>query len=61
MACSVARDRFRTGIAHYLIRSYDYPAIAGNGLDAAKVYAKIAPDAAHALHMPSHIFTRVGY
>jgi len=49
------------GIAHYLIHSYDYPAIAGKGLEAAKAYAKIAPDAAHALHMPSHIFTRVGY
>jgi len=49
------------GIAHYLIHSYDYPAIANKGLDAAKAYARIAPDAAHALHMPSHIFTRVGY
>ena len=49
------------GIAHYLIHSYDYPAIASKGLDAAKAYARIAPDAAHALHMPSHIFTRVGY
>jgi hypothetical protein len=49
------------GIAHYLIHSYDYPSIANKGLDAAKAYAKIAPDAAHALHMPSHIFTRVGY
>jgi hypothetical protein len=49
------------GIAHYLIHSYDYPPIASKGLDAAKAYAKIAPDAAHALHMPSHIFTRVGY
>jgi hypothetical protein len=49
------------GIAHYLIHSYDYPPIASKGLDAAKAYARIAPDAAHALHMPSHIFTRVGY
>jgi hypothetical protein len=48
------------GVAHYLIHSYDYPPIAGNGLDAARRYGKIAPDAAHALHMPSHIFTRVG-
>lgn len=49
------------GIAHYLIHSYDYPPIAMHGLDAAKRYAKIAPDATHAQHMPSHIFTRVGY
>jgi hypothetical protein len=49
------------GAAHYLIHSYDYPAIAEKGLTAAKAYAAIAPDAPHALHMPSHIFTRVGY
>jgi Tfp pilus assembly protein PilF len=49
------------GVAHYLIHSYDYPAIAPQGLDAAKRYSKIAPDATHAQHMPSHIFTRVGY
>jgi len=48
------------GAAHYLIHSYDYPPIAKHGLDAARRYDKIAPDAAHALHMPSHIFTRVG-
>jgi hypothetical protein len=48
------------GIAHYLIHSYDYPALAEKGLPAARRYAKIAPDAPHALHMPSHIFTRVG-
>ena len=48
------------GVAHYLIHSYDYPPIAKQGLDAARRYSKIAPDAAHALHMPSHIFTRVG-
>jgi hypothetical protein len=48
------------GVAHYLIHSYDYPPIAAKGLDAARRYDKIAPDAAHALHMPSHIFTRVG-
>jgi tetratricopeptide (TPR) repeat protein len=48
------------GVAHYLIHSYDYPPLAGKGLDAAKRYDKIAPDAAHAQHMPSHIFTRVG-
>lgn len=48
------------GVAHYLIHSYDYPAIAEQGLDAAQRYAGIAPDAPHALHMPSHIFTRRG-
>jgi tetratricopeptide (TPR) repeat protein len=48
------------GVAHYLIHSYDYPPIANKGLEAAKRYAQIAPDAAHAQHMPSHIFTRVG-
>jgi len=49
------------GVAHYLIHSYDYPPLAQKGLEAAKRYSKIAPDAAHALHMPSHIFSRVGY
>ena len=48
------------GAAHYLIHSYDYPPIAEKGLSAAKRYADIAPSAPHALHMPSHIFTRVG-
>ncbi len=48
------------GISHYLIHSYDYPALAAKGLPAARRYATIAPDAPHALHMPSHIFTRVG-
>jgi tetratricopeptide (TPR) repeat protein len=48
------------GVAHYLIHSYDYPPIADKGLKAAKRYAEIAPSAPHALHMPSHIFTRVG-
>src|SRR5438309_9230307 len=49
------------GVAHYLIHLYDYPPIADKGLEAARRYAKIAPAAAHAQHMPSHIFTRVGY
>jgi hypothetical protein len=49
------------GAAHYLIHSYDYPPpIAGKGLPAARKFAAIAPSAAHAQHMPSHIFTRVG-
>src|SRR5262249_1297422 len=49
------------GLAHYLIHLYDYPELAAKGLDAANRYAKIAPAAPHAQHMPSHIFTRVGY
>ena len=49
------------GVAHYLIHLYDYPAIAEKGLDAAQRYSNIAPAAPHAQHMPSHIFTRVGY
>ena len=48
------------GVAHYLIHSYDYPPIAKHGMEAAVRYDRIAPDAPHALHMPSHIFTRVG-
>ena len=48
------------GVAHYLIHSYDYPALASLALPAARSYAKIAPSSAHALHMPSHIFTRLG-
>jgi tetratricopeptide (TPR) repeat protein len=48
------------GVAHYLIHSYDAPPIADQGLVAARRYASIAPSAPHALHMPSHIFTRVG-
>ncbi len=49
------------GVAHYLIHSYDYPPIAKHGVEAARKYAGIAPDAPHALHMPSHIFTRLGH
>ena len=48
------------GLAHYIIHSYDVPALAPKALDAAHRYAKIAPSAPHALHMPSHTFTRVG-
>jgi tetratricopeptide (TPR) repeat protein len=47
------------GVAHYLIHSYDYAPIAGRGLSAARRYLKIAPSVPHALHMPSHIFTRL--
>jgi len=55
-----ARHPDHPGVAHYLIHSYDAPPIAAKGLPAARRYADIAPDAPHALHMPSHIFTRVG-
>jgi hypothetical protein len=48
------------GAAHYIIHSYDYPSLAAKALPAARRYASIAPSAAHALHMPSHIFTRLG-
>lgn len=49
------------GLAHYLIHAYDAPALASRGEPAAFAYASIAPSAPHALHMPSHIFTRRGY
>lgn len=55
-----ARYPDHPGVAHYLIHSYDAPPIAIKGLPAARRYATLAPDAPHALHMPSHIFTRVG-
>jgi len=48
------------GVAHYIIHAYDFPPLAERALDAARRYAKIAPDSPHALHMPSHIFTRLG-
>lgn len=48
------------GVAHYIIHAYDYPTLADRALDAARRYAKIAPDSPHALHMPSHIFTQLG-
>jgi tetratricopeptide (TPR) repeat protein len=48
------------GVVHYLIHCYDYPALAQRGLSAAQSYASIAPWVPHALHMPSHIFTRLG-
>src|SRR6266566_454902 len=54
------KHRDHPGVAHYLIHAYDYPPIADKGLAAAMCYADIAPSAPHALHMPSHIFTRVG-
>jgi len=55
-----AKQPHHPGIAHYIIHCYDNPALAEQGLKAARTYAKIAPASAHANHMPSHIFTRVG-
>jgi hypothetical protein len=49
------------GLAHYIIHSYDVPPLAARALPAARRYARIAPSAPHALHMPSHTFTRLGY
>jgi hypothetical protein len=49
------------GLAHYIIHTYDVAALAGRALVAAQRYSEIAPDAPHALHMPSHTFTRTGY
>jgi tetratricopeptide (TPR) repeat protein len=56
-----ARQPRHPGVAHYLIHLYDTPALAEKGIGAAKRYSEIAPGAPHAQHMPSHIFTRVGY
>ncbi len=54
------QEPLHPGIAHYIIHSYDYPALAEMALPAARKYASIAPASAHAQHMPSHIFTRLG-
>src|SRR4030095_5571758 len=54
------QDPKHPGVVHYLIHSYDYPQFAQRGLTAAKTYDSIAPRVPHALHMPSHIFTRLG-
>ena len=56
----LAREPKHPGVAHYLIHAYDYPTLAHLALPAARSYAKIAPASAHAQHMPSHIFTRLG-
>ena len=48
------------GIVHYIIHTYDYPELAALALPAARKYASIAPSSAHAQHMPSHIYTRLG-
>ena len=53
-------DPEHPGVTHYLIHSFDYPDLAELALPAARVYAKLAPGSPHALHMPSHIFTRLG-
>ena len=55
-----AVDPDHPGVAHYLIHSYDKPQLAELGIPAARRYAQVAPAAPHALHMPSHIFARVG-
>src|SRR5258706_9900406 len=65
-AGAILEKLFRTepdhpGLAHYIIHTYDVPPLAGKALIAARRYSDIAPDAPHALHMPSHTFTRVGY
>ena len=56
----IASQPDHPGLAHYIIHSYDVPPLAGRALAAARRYATIAPSAPHALHMPSHTFTRVG-
>src|SRR5882672_2952889 len=56
-----AQQPTHPGLAHYIIHAYDVPALASQALTAARRYAAIAPDAPHALHMPSHTFTRLGY
>jgi tetratricopeptide (TPR) repeat protein len=54
------QEPLHPGIAHYIIHNYDYPGLAEMALPAARKYASIAPASAHAQHMPSHIFTRLG-
>jgi hypothetical protein len=56
-----AEEPNHPGAAHYIIHTYDVPALADRALVAARRYSEIAPDAPHALHMPSHTFTRTGY
>jgi hypothetical protein len=55
-----ARYPEHPGLPHYIIHAYDHPPLAAKALEAARRYAKVAPSAPHALHMPSHTFTRVG-
>ena len=56
-----AQEPTHPGLAHYIIHAYDVPGLCSQALVAARSYAQIAPDAPHALHMPSHTFTRLGY
>ena len=56
----LAAEPDHPGAAHYLIHAYDYPPLAQRGVMAARAYSKVAPAVPHALHMPSHIFTRLG-
>lgn len=56
----LARNPKHPGVAHYLIHGYDFPSLAQLALPVARSYARIAPASAHAQHMPSHIFTRLG-
>jgi len=55
-----ARFPNHPGAHHYIIHAYDYPALAGRALEVARAYGRIAPEVPHALHMPTHIFTRIG-
>lgn len=56
----LAAEPNHPGVAHYIIHSFDYPALAHLAVAAARSYSRIAPDSPHALHMPSHIFIRLG-
>ncbi|HEX6112740.1 MAG TPA: hypothetical protein VFZ10_10550, partial [Geminicoccaceae bacterium] len=60
LEAELVRQPDHPGVVHYLIHTYDYPPLAERGLEAADRYAELAASAPHALHMPSHIFTRVG-
>ena len=57
----ISKEPNHPGVAHYIIHGYDYPELASLALPAARSYAKIAPSSPHALHMPTHIFTRLGF
>jgi hypothetical protein len=56
-----SREPEHPGVVHYLIHAYDNPVLAARALEAARAYDKIAPNVPHALHMPTHIFTRLGF
>jgi hypothetical protein len=61
LADALPRAPLHPGLYHYAIHAYDHPALADRGLSFAQGYDRIAPEVAHALHMPSHIFTRLGH